>query len=286
MDPKAVIPAEAPVAGGTVSTLFGTDNPDMVLSRATRVATALAKVIEDRKMYTVIGQGKHVRVEGWQTLGSMVGVFPVVAWTRPLPNGWEARVEARTIHGAIVGAAEAECLNSERNWAAERGKEDHHLRSMAQTRATSKALAQPLRFIIALAGYEGTPAEEMPRASDGVFRGDRKVSQPAEKAATAEADLQSWTGLVDRVTFREGAKGNGEKYTLFTIHTRDGKKLSSFSKTHGETAKYAAEAEEPITVRYREVTVKRGDKTFTNLDVDEIFPAGSEEPAAEPGAQG
>jgi hypothetical protein len=33
---------------------------------------------------------------------------------------------------------------------------------MAQTRATSKALGSPLRFIVTLAGYEGTPAEEMP----------------------------------------------------------------------------------------------------------------------------
>jgi hypothetical protein len=33
---------------------------------------------------------------------------------------------------------------------------------MAQTRATSKALSGPLRFVMTLAGYEATPADEMP----------------------------------------------------------------------------------------------------------------------------
>ena len=35
---------------------------------------------------------------------SMLGVFPVCVWTRELEDGWEARVEARTITGATVGA--------------------------------------------------------------------------------------------------------------------------------------------------------------------------------------
>jgi hypothetical protein len=34
---------------------------------------------------------------------------------------------------------------------------------MAQTRATSKALRQPLGFVVTLAGFNATPAEEMPR---------------------------------------------------------------------------------------------------------------------------
>ena len=45
------------------------------------------------------------------------------------------------------------------NWS---GRDDYALRSMAQTRAVSKALRLPLGFIVALAGYEATPADEMP----------------------------------------------------------------------------------------------------------------------------
>lgn len=279
--------------GGPVSTLFGTDNPELVLARATKAAKALAAVIEDRKMYTMIGQGKHVRVEGWQTLGAMVGVFPVVAWTRPLSNGWEARVEAKTIRGEIVGAAEAECLSTEKNWSESKGKEDHHLRSMAQTRATSKALAQPLRFIIALAGYEGTPAEEMARASDGVFRdkGERKVQQPTETTPAGADGLKTWSGLVEKVAKATGRKGDGSTWTRYDIHTRDGLKFTTFSKTQGEAAEYAADAEEPITIKYLETKTERNGRTYTNLNVEELLPAAGPDtedatPPTEPGGNG
>lgn len=139
-------------------TLFRTADPVQVLAEATRTADALADVLKSRNLTTNIQGKNHVQVEGWQTLGSMLGVTPVCVWTRSLGNGWEARVEARTLDGRIVGSAEAMCTRDEKMW---RNRDDYALRSMAQTRATSKALASPLRFVVTLAGYEGTPAEEM-----------------------------------------------------------------------------------------------------------------------------
>jgi hypothetical protein len=144
-------------------TLFGTDNPAEVVSRAAVVATALADLVRKQNLIVRIGQSDHVRVEGWTLLGSMLGVFPVVTWTRPVvveevQVGWEARVEARTRGGEVVGAAEAECLRTERTW---KGRDDYALRSMAQTRAVSKALRLPLGFVMQLAGFNPTPAEEM-----------------------------------------------------------------------------------------------------------------------------
>ena len=146
-----------PVEDSSV-TLFRTSDPVEVLAAATRTADALADVLKSRNLTTNIQGKQHVQVEGWQTLGSMLGVTPVCVWTRSLGNGWEARVEARTLDGRIVGSAEAMCTRDEKTW---RNRDDYALRSMAQTRATSKALASPLRFVVTLAGYEGTPAEEM-----------------------------------------------------------------------------------------------------------------------------
>lgn len=139
-------------------TLFRTADPVQVLQEATRTAEALKSVIQSQGLTSNIKGREHVKVEGWQTLGSMLGVTPVCAWTRSLGNGWEARVEARTLDGRLIGAAEAMCTRDEKTW---RNRDDYALRSMAQTRATSKALASPLRFVVTLAGYEGTPAEEM-----------------------------------------------------------------------------------------------------------------------------
>lgn len=154
LDIIEVNPAPAPM------NLFGADNPEEVVQRASETATALTDVIQKRGLFKDISGKSHVLVDGWTLLGSMLGVFPVVMWTRQLENGWEARVEARTLAGQVVGAAEAECLRSEKMWA---GRDDYALRGMAQTRATSRALRGPLGFIVHLAGFAATPAEEMPQ---------------------------------------------------------------------------------------------------------------------------
>jgi len=158
-----IIPVDPPPSAPAPPshTLFATDDPVEVVERATRVANALKDVLVQQGMIQRIGQGEHVKVEGWQVLGGMLGVVPIVTWTRRVtdPDGWEAKVEARTLDGRIVGAGEAQCDRGENRW---RTADEHALRSMAQTRATSKALAAPLRFIVKLAGFDGTPAEEMP----------------------------------------------------------------------------------------------------------------------------
>ena len=151
---------EEPARGQSV-TLFGTDNPAEVIERAAAVATGLADVVKKQGLVSVISGKEYPRVEAWTLLGTMLGVFPVVVWSREVGDGlgWEARVEARTLAGQVVGAAEAECLRSERTWAK---RDSYALRSMAQTRATSKALRGPLGFVMTIAGFEATPEAEMP----------------------------------------------------------------------------------------------------------------------------
>ena len=157
--------------------LFPSAEPQDIVRHASAVARALAPVIDDRRLYTDINGRRHVRIEGWTLLGSMLGVFPVCVWSHPVDGGWEARVEARTLGGALVGAAEACCMRDEPNW---RDKPDYALRSMAQTRASSKALRLPLGFVVALAGYEVTPAEEL---DGGTFH----MAAPARNGRTANA---------------------------------------------------------------------------------------------------
>lgn len=201
------------------TTLFRTDDPVEVVQQASRVADALKGVITSRKLATSIQGRDHVRVEGWTTLGSMLGVVPVVEWSRPVASterrfirrekvdrawkqverkgsDWEARVTARTLDGRVIGAAEATCSREEQTWAE---RDDYALRSMAQTRATSKALRGPLGFVVTLAGYDATPAEEMPHDTTSVSHGQ---SQPQ---GASEPQLRYVKTLVKRnkVTTRE-----------------------------------------------------------------------------------
>jgi hypothetical protein len=160
-------------------TLFGTADPVAVIDKAAQVAAALAKVIRKQKLFTTIAGKEHIHVEGWTLLGSMLGVFPQVEWTRKLEDGWEARVVATVAaNGAVVGAGEAQCLRGETKWA---GRDDYALRAMAQTRATSRALRGPLGFVVVLAGFAATPAEEM----DGVGTTHEQfaVAEDARRAA-------------------------------------------------------------------------------------------------------
>jgi hypothetical protein len=174
----------------TAPGLFGTDNPKLVVARAVEVADELARVIRAKKLSVRIGRKEHVLVEGWTLLGTMLGVFPVLEWSRKLDEGWEARVEAKTLDGRTVGAAESECLREEQRWAK---ADDYAVRSMAATRATSKALRQPLGFVMHLAGFDATPAEEMPAASP-----EPSGSRAAPVEATDEQNTEI-RGLIDQL---------------------------------------------------------------------------------------
>lgn len=186
-DETAIIPdsiseaSNLPIQAPQTSTLFQTTDPITVIDKATKVATRLAGVIKQQHLYADIRGKHHVTVSGWTLLGSLLGVFPITVWTRKLENGWEARVEARTLAGNLVGAAEAQCLTSESSWS---NREDFALRSMAQTRATSKAMRMPLGYIVQLAGFDATPAEEMGFMKSGTAQADIRPpvrKQPAPK---------------------------------------------------------------------------------------------------------
>jgi len=192
----------------THGNLFRTEDPVEIIRRASETAAALSDVLRKQKLTTNIQGREHVRVEGWTLLGTMLGVFPVCEWTRPLDggSGWEARVVARTLAGQEVGAAEAQCSRSENTW---KNRDDYALRSMAQTRATSKALRQPLGFVVSLAGFEATPAEEMdftePRGDMArlAHEQERRVEGPAPlKPPTSWAKLTEMMSVYDEASYK------------------------------------------------------------------------------------
>jgi hypothetical protein len=142
-------------------TLFGTTDPRLALERMSDLATVLVDVVKDRKLSARINGKDFLTAEAWTTLGGMVGIVPVVTWTRPNESGdgYVARVEARTLDGRVVGAAECECSRVEKRW---KDRDPFALRSMASTRAVSRALRAPLGMIVVLAGYEPASSDEMP----------------------------------------------------------------------------------------------------------------------------
>jgi len=180
-----VVPAAAPPVS-----LFRTDDPVEVLEKAKAIADALAPVIRAAGLVSNIQGRDYLNVEAWQTLGQQLGVTGVVVATRQIENGWEARCEARTLDGRTIGAADSMCLRSEERW---KDSEEFEIRSMAQTRAMSRALASVLRFIPTLAGMGGTPAEEM----QGVRSQDSGPRKPSAKQLDFFKGLCEKAGLSD-----------------------------------------------------------------------------------------
>ena len=127
-----------PYGGPPAMTLFGTDDPQEVVAEATRHATALSDVVESRQLFTTISGKRHVHVDGWTLLGSMMGVFPAEEGEAEAVEidgvkGFKATVRAVTRSGEVVGRATAYCMRDEDRW---RGAKLHALASKAQTRAT------------------------------------------------------------------------------------------------------------------------------------------------------
>jgi hypothetical protein len=163
-EPKTEVKENLPEAVPTEVTLFGQGDPGSIIVRMGSVARALADVIDQQKLWVDIQGKRYVLAEGWTTLGGLLNLSPSTVWTRKMEQEvvetWEARVEV--FQGVqLRGAAEAMCSRSEPRWKAQ---PSYAIRSMAQTRAMSKALRLPLGFIMKIAGYEATPADEM----DGV----------------------------------------------------------------------------------------------------------------------
>jgi hypothetical protein len=185
-----LVPYEAP----TAPNLFGPD-PELALKRMAELATPLADVIEAKKLYATISGRRHITAEGWTTLGGMLGVVPVVCWTRPneTGDGYVARVEARTLDGRVVGAAESECSRVESKW---RNRDPYAIRSMAQTRAIGRALRAPLGQIVVLAGYEPAGAEEIPSEAETAPRSEPERTSPADPVAATRTQLEEITALI------------------------------------------------------------------------------------------
>jgi hypothetical protein len=180
-------------------------NPHDVIKLATAVATELKKIITEKKLAKLIQQREYVYVDGWTTMGAMLGVTAreVVGQTKELDNGdWEATVElCRVSDGAKVGCGSAivgvdEVDRSGRPTWGSRPK--YARRSMAVTRATGKAFRISFSWIMSLAGYATTPAEEMDGIFDGEYQEVKKAPVKAPPAPQADRPY-SPDALVERL---------------------------------------------------------------------------------------
>ena len=167
-----------------------------------------------------------MHVEGWTTLGALLKVFPILETSKRLDRKdeiiYESRIVAKTLKGEIVGIGEAVCSDKEvvkkrDGTTYQRWDDEYAVKSMSITRATSKSLRIPLGWIMVLAGYDGTPAEEMDgvknkdvKFGSGPARTSKKKPQSAVKNPIDNPPKGHENAVDAEITEKAGGKPNGE----------------------------------------------------------------------------
>lgn len=157
-------------------------SPAQLVARATEAADALAGVIAAKQLFSNIQGRKYVKCEGWTTLAAMMGCLPREDQTVEREDGsYEAVVAlVRMRDGQVLTRASAECGRGEDLWMK---RAPYARRSMAVTRATSKACRIAFSWVMVLSGYEVTPAEEMPNQESGRGRSSTGRTKDAPAAS-------------------------------------------------------------------------------------------------------
>ncbi len=137
--------------------------PKDVIAFGQKSAQILKQIVSCRKDKVMINGKQYLQFQDWQTIAKFYRSTVGVEWTKPLLKdekviGYEAKANVLNEQGIIISSAESSCARDEKTWAE---RPDFQLRSMAQTRACAKALRNIYSWVVVLAGYEGTPEEEM-----------------------------------------------------------------------------------------------------------------------------
>ena len=128
-------------------------------------AKILTKIVDDQNLKVKIGPSFHLKAEAWQTLGAAYGCSVTSEVTDYLRDangniiGVTAHASVVDINGTVRGGATSICTMDES--ASKRDMLPSQLAGMAQTRACSRALKQMFSWVVVLAGYDPTPADEM-----------------------------------------------------------------------------------------------------------------------------
>ena len=143
------------------------------MTEATAKAKVLTRVIAAQAdKYVVHAQGQEfLRYEAWATLAQGYGLTAGIETIENVLDsdghtvlGVKATAILRDSTGTQIGGAPAFCMFDEPNW---KNKPLAQVASMAGTRAAGKALRIGLSWVVVLAGYNPTPAEEFERDASG-----------------------------------------------------------------------------------------------------------------------
>jgi len=214
--------------GSSVPEIFVARDPAVVVEEARKAAKVLVSVVSQKPRKVMMNNEQYLEFEDWMTVAKFYGCTVKVRSTQFLDlggvKGFEATADVLDRDGRVISSADAMCLNDEDKWSTRAQYEWQgtgearkkvkvgevavplfQLRSMAQTRACAKAFRNVFSWVVVLAGYRPTPAEEM----DGLAQaqeGKTTIQPPQEKKEGAGATGADATGagIEEHITQKQG----------------------------------------------------------------------------------
>ena len=173
------------------------------ISVATEVATTLNDVIQTQGLAVNIQGNNYVTAEGWNCLGTMLGTYAQTEFVEKIekPKGYKARVSIKQGDNVL---ATAEAIATFGGFQ----KTPQAVYSMAQTRAMGKAYRMCFSWIVKLAGFQPTPAEEMehPTFNDAYTVEHNTV--PEDLSFKTAADLSNVEDFINDIIVELQQDGN------------------------------------------------------------------------------
>ncbi len=195
-------------------------DPSQNLEAGRRAAKALMDFAKQGGALINLQGKQYLKAEGWLFLARAFGLTARVTEVQQLgsdPLAYQATAQVLDQQGHIVGQGVGICGADEKAW---KNRPAYALASMAQTRATSKALRSILAWVAVLAGCSPTPSEEVVDADFALAGQKPKQQQPAPQPASqaqlkklavvlgnlGHTDKQSKLQLVNRWLQERGQK--------------------------------------------------------------------------------
>ncbi len=266
-------------------------HPAQILEEARQKAVLLKSMIsqqtKDKEWVVSIAGREHLKLEAWTTMAQFYGCTVRTRSTEYVEfggaRGFQSVAEVvNNLTGQIIGTADAMCLDDEENWdmrpqyewvnnqrkkVGEKKVPLAQIRSMAQTRASSKALRLVFSWVVVLAGYHPTGAEEMMGAPP--VQDKPPMSTPRRKSEVASAPTSPADGDVDKHAAVQPPKC--EKCKVDCVYKLAGIKRSGKSKGDPYPAFWSCP-------NYQDCNFK----PITAKDWYEQQQAGKKEPAGQP----
>lgn len=135
-------------------------------AEAVQMAVLLKDIVVSQNLFSPIKGKNYAMVEAWQLAGFLTGMNVLVDEPKNLSNDKEVKYSAtaKVYKGeTLVGIGYALCSSKE---SLKKGFDEYAILSMAQTRAIGKAYRNKIGFIMKLAGFSPTPAEEMHKVGE------------------------------------------------------------------------------------------------------------------------